>query len=85
MYGLVGLSVLVSVGLFFVLDTVLRLDSASIVWAWRGVVFALTAIWLVRFVAKEKAFVEVTVAPAKPTVAAGAVAALSRKVGGPPR
>jgi NADPH-dependent 2,4-dienoyl-CoA reductase/sulfur reductase-like enzyme/ferredoxin len=112
MYGLVGLSVLVSVGLFFVLDTVLRqplgrltavwavlalnfyywwtseatlarwnVDSATIVWAWRGAVFALTAIWLVRFVTKEKAFVEVTVAPAKPTVAAGAVAALSRKVG----
>lgn len=110
MYGLIGLTVLVSVGLFFVLDAVLRqplgrltavwtvlalnlyywwtsevtlarwsVESAAITWAWRGVVLALTAVWLVRFVGKEKSFVAAA-GPVGATVAAGAVAARKRKV-----
>ena len=111
MYGLIGLTVLVSVGLFFVLDAVLRqplgrltavwtalalnlyywwtseltlalwsVESAAVMWAWRGVVLALTAVWLVRFVGKEKAFVAAAAGPVGATVAAGAVAARERKI-----
>ena len=53
-------------------------DSDVLLWGWRGIVLALTAVWLVRFVGKERRFVEVSNPPTA-VKAVGAVAARKRK------
>ncbi|MEX0657662.1 MAG: hypothetical protein WD080_00870, partial [Egibacteraceae bacterium] len=55
-------------------------DSPAAVWAWRGTVLALTAVWLVRFLVKERTFVAQTAGEIVPLRAGGAAAARRRRV-----
>ena len=108
MYGRFGIFVLGGIGAFFLLESLIRVSSATVavlfgaaaldlyywfnwpllaerigdaepvwfVWPARGVVIALSAVWVVRTLRKERRFVEVVAAPASVRLGPGGEAVL---------